>query len=240
MERMPDLSSCRAIPKRARLIDAIGHGAAIKMPPRSKLPPQAIADLTKWVQMGLPWPESSHELATDRVRESAADLCETALGVSAGRGSGTSCGQRESMAPDFGRSVHSREARSQRNSAFIAGGQADLDPPRDVRLDGPAADARGSRLRSRPTSLPAHSIGWSSGCWLRLRYGERWGRYWLDVARYADTKGYILFQDANYHWAYTYRDYVIARLQSRRAVRPIFDRADCGRPASPRARAKDR
>ena len=41
------------------------------------------------------------------------------------------------------------------------------------------------------------------------RYGERWGRYWLDVARYADTKGYILFQDANFHWAYTYRDYVI-------------------------------
>ena len=23
------------------------------------------------------------------------------------------------------------------------------------------------------------------------RYGERWGRYWLDVARYADTKGYV-------------------------------------------------
>ena len=29
------------------------------------------------------------------------------------------------------------------------------------------------------------------------------------MARYADTKGYILFQDANFHWAYTYRDYVI-------------------------------
>ena len=42
------------------------------------------------------------------------------------------------------------------------------------------------------------------------RYGERWGRYWLDVARYADTKGYILFQDADFHWAYTYRDYVVA------------------------------
>jgi len=40
------------------------------------------------------------------------------------------------------------------------------------------------------------------------RYGERWGRYWLDVARYADTKGYVLFQDADFHWAYTYRDYV--------------------------------
>src|SRR5262249_46563223 len=36
-------------------------------------------------------------------------------------------------------------------------------------------------------------------------YGERWGRYWLDVARYADTKGYVFFQDAAFPWAYTYR-----------------------------------
>jgi mono/diheme cytochrome c family protein len=46
------------------------------------------------------------------------------------------------------------------------------------------------------------------------RYGERWGRHWLDVARYADTKGYIFFQDINYPWAYTYRDYVIEALNS--------------------------
>ena len=32
------------------------------------------------------------------------------------------------------------------------------------------------------------------------QYGERWGRHWLDVARYADTKGYVLFQDANFPW----------------------------------------
>ena len=42
-------------------------------------------------------------------------------------------------------------------------------------------------------------------------YGERWGRHWLDVARYADTKGYVLFQDGNFPWAYTYRDYVVRR-----------------------------
>ncbi|TMQ29471.1 MAG: DUF1549 domain-containing protein, partial [Planctomycetota bacterium] len=40
-------------------------------------------------------------------------------------------------------------------------------------------------------------------------YGERWGRYWLDVARYADTKGYVFFEENDYPWAYTYRDYVI-------------------------------
>ena len=42
------------------------------------------------------------------------------------------------------------------------------------------------------------------------RYGERWGRHWLDVARYADTRGYTFAgADRNYHFAYTYRDYVI-------------------------------
>ncbi len=41
------------------------------------------------------------------------------------------------------------------------------------------------------------------------RYGERWGRHWLDVARYADTKGYVFNQEKRYPYSYTYRDYVI-------------------------------
>jgi len=41
-------------------------------------------------------------------------------------------------------------------------------------------------------------------------YGERWGRYWLDVARYADTKGYVFFEEERFPWSYTYRDYVIS------------------------------
>src|SRR5205085_11196843 len=40
-------------------------------------------------------------------------------------------------------------------------------------------------------------------------YGERWGRHWLDVARYADTKGYVFEEERRYPFAYTYRDYVI-------------------------------
>ena len=42
------------------------------------------------------------------------------------------------------------------------------------------------------------------------RFGERWARYWLDVARYADTKGYVFREDRNYKHAYKYRDWVIA------------------------------
>jgi mono/diheme cytochrome c family protein len=41
------------------------------------------------------------------------------------------------------------------------------------------------------------------------RYGERWGRYWLDIARYADTKGYVFEEERRYPFSFTYRDYVI-------------------------------
>lgn len=43
-------------PEESPLIEAIGYGGPIKMPPKSKLNPQAIADITNWVRMGLPWP----------------------------------------------------------------------------------------------------------------------------------------------------------------------------------------
>jgi hypothetical protein len=42
------------------------------------------------------------------------------------------------------------------------------------------------------------------------QYGERWARYWLDIARYADTKGYVFEEERRYPFAYTYRDYVIS------------------------------
>ena len=45
----------------------------------------------------------------------------------------------------------------------------------------------------------------------RPEYGQRWGRHWLDIARYSDTKGYVKAgnYDPRYAFAWTYRDYVI-------------------------------
>jgi len=40
------------------------------------------------------------------------------------------------------------------------------------------------------------------------QYGERWGRHWLDVVRYADSGGFEGDRDRPYAWRY--RDYVIA------------------------------
>lgn len=41
-------------------------------------------------------------------------------------------------------------------------------------------------------------------------FGERWGRHWLDIARYADTKGYVFTSERRFPFSYTYRDYVIS------------------------------
>ena len=42
------------------------------------------------------------------------------------------------------------------------------------------------------------------------RYGERWGRHWLDLARYSDTKGYVYArEERRFVHAPAYRDWVI-------------------------------
>jgi hypothetical protein len=46
------------------------------------------------------------------------------------------------------------------------------------------------------------------------RYGERWGRHWLDVARYADSNG--LDENVAHGNAYRYRDYVVAAFNADR------------------------
>jgi hypothetical protein len=51
-------------------------------------------------------------------------------------------------------------------------------------------------------------------------YGERWGRHWLDTARYADTRGYISnnakerAEGYKFPYSWTYRDYVIQSLNA--------------------------
>src|ERR1700682_1238697 len=50
-------------PAESLLIQALGYTETLKMPPKGKLPDGEIAILTRWVQMGLPWPETKIETA---------------------------------------------------------------------------------------------------------------------------------------------------------------------------------
>ena len=82
----------------------------------------------------------------------------------------------------------SRSSSEKGLTAGRTGRQADADPPRHVRPDRPAADAGGGRRVPRGRLARAPSRRWSIGCWPRPHYGERWGRHWLDVARYAEDQ----------------------------------------------------
>ena len=62
-------------------------------------------------------------------------------------------------------------------------------------------------------------------------YGERWGRWWLDQARYADSNGYSI--DAP-RQIWKFRDWVVDALERGHAVRPVHDRAARRRPPAQR------
>ncbi len=75
-------------------------------------------------------------------------------------------------------------------------------------------------LPPAPEEVEAFVTDSSADAWEKLidrllaspRYGERWGRHWLDVVRYADSSGYSNdFERPN---AWRYRDYVIRSFQS--------------------------
>ena len=75
------------------------------------------------------------------------------------------------------------------------------------------------------------------GAWERLidrlldspHYGERWGRHWMDVARYADSTGFE--QDYTRPNAWRYRDYVInAFNRDGSSHKCVHDSAPAGRP----------
>ena len=73
-------------------------------------------------------------------------------------------------------------------------------------------------LPPSPAQVRAFLDDKSPDAWTRVieallaspHYGERWGRHWLDVARYADSDGFE--QDFDRPNAWRYRDYVIASL----------------------------
>ena len=71
-------------------------------------------------------------------------------------------------------------------------------------------------------------------------YGERWGRHWLDVARYADTKGYVFTEERRYPYAYTYRDYVIRAFNEDLPYDQFVVRAAGRRPAAAAATTSGR
>ena len=177
-------------PKKSLLILAVNHADQLHMPPKTKIPTREIAALTRWVQMGAPWPNAAPVAATKAADAEGAVITDEQRAFWA-------------FQPPITSTLPSIKATGWPLSPvdhFVLARleEAGLQPA-------PRADRRTLIRRATfdLTGLPP-TIGEieefldddSPDAYARLierllhspRYGERWGRHWLDVARYADSK----------------------------------------------------
>jgi hypothetical protein len=195
-------------PEKSLLIKAIKHEIDAKMPPppKMKLAKQTIDDITAWIKAGAAWPDDKNVAkAADPRRHWAFQPVK------------------KPVIP----AVKDKNWSQNPIDAFIL---AKLEakglkpnPPADPRTlirrikfdlvglpptfeEGEdfvkASDGASAKRQAAVETLVDKYLA-------SPQYGERWARHWLDIARYADTKGYVFQEERRYANAYTYRDYVI-------------------------------
>lgn len=172
-----------------------GLDEEMRMPSEGKpLVPEEIAVLREWIDQGAEWPDS-----TSAVSEVKGDwwslrpLVPVAVPVVAGASHPVDAFVRarilaEGLAP----SPEADRRTLARRAYFDLHGLPPSPEEVDAFVNDPDPRAW-EKLVDRLLDSP--------------RYGERWGRHWLDVARYGDTHGYDKDQPRPHAWPY--RDYVI-------------------------------
>jgi hypothetical protein len=196
-------------PEESLLAQVVGYAFDIKMPPKSKLPEREIADLRQWIKMGVPWPENQADSA-QQVRSKTDEISDEQRAFWAFRppvDPKLPIVQRSDWPRSpLDRFILDRLERAGFAPAPAAGKRTiirratfDLTglPPTAEEVDNFVADESPDAFTKVVDRLLASP-----------RYGERWGRHWLDVARYADSNG--LDENLAYASAWRYRDYVIA------------------------------
>ncbi len=197
-------------PAESLLIKAVRHKDRPKMPPKERLPDREIDFLTRWVQMGLPWPDNSAAIAglgqfeisqeqrrfwafqpvkdspRPPVKDSSWPLTPIDRFVLAKM-------EAKGLKPV---AVADRRTLIRRATFDLIGL-----PPTPEEIDAFLTDdspAGWEKVIDRLLASP--------------HYGERWGRHWLDVVHYADTAGETA--DFPVPEAYRYRNYVIDAFNS--------------------------
>ncbi len=209
-------------PKESLLISAVNHDEFLKMPPKDKLSTGDLALLTKWVAMGAPWPSASSEKKPAVKLPEASAAAEQPQFTSEQKSFWAYQPLRRPTVP----TIVSNEVSSPIDRFIYDKLQAKKLTP------SPQASKRDliRRVTYDLTGLPPSDeeieqfvADTSSGAFANLldrllaspRYGEKWGRHWLDVARFADSNG--LDENIAYANAYRYRDYVVDSLNCDKA-----------------------
>jgi len=189
-------------PAESLLLKSIKHDK-LKMPPAKPLPAHVIADFERWIAIGAPDPRTSVQTSYKKLSMEEAKSFWSFLPV------------RNAPAPKV---ADSRWAKNDADRFVLAALEAkklkpvdDADretlirriyfdliglPPSVADLDAALADSSPRAIESLIDKLLASP-----------QFGERWGRYWLDIARYAESNGNA--DNLPFPEAWRYRDYVI-------------------------------
>lgn len=191
-------------PNASLLIRAVRHeDENLKMPQDDKLTDQQVEILTSWVKSGLPFPAASAASKRHRDPNHWAFNRPTEVEIPAVQDSAwpQSDLDRLILAPLEASGLSPAPKADKR--ALIRRVTFDLTglPPTSAEISAFLNDERPeaySELIERLLGSPA--------------YGERWGRHWLDVARYADSNG--LDENVAHGNAWRYRDYVVRSMNA--------------------------
>jgi hypothetical protein len=193
--------------ERSKLIAALrSKNPDTAMPPKGKLADDVISDFEAWVKMGAPDPREGKAAAPKKYQ------------IDLAKGRQFWAFQPPKAAP----------APAVKTAAWV---ESPIDAFLLARLEArgltPAGDADKRTLLRRayldltglppaPDEVEAFVADAEPGAFEKVvdrllaspRFGERWGRHWLDVARYAESTGKAV--NMNYPHAWRYRDYVVA------------------------------
>ncbi len=202
-------------PEKSRLIEAVRYThQGIQMPPKGKLPEAVIADLTAWVKMGAPAPDdtapvppvaSASDILRDKKRRAHwawQPLRKTQIPVVKRKG--------WAQNPIDSFVLAKLEAKG-----LTPVGYAD----RRTLIRRAYFDVIG--LPPTPEETDAFLNDKSLKAWERVvenllansHYGERWGRFWLDIARYGEDQAHS-FEPRLYPQGFRYRDWIVRSLNA--------------------------
>jgi hypothetical protein len=192
-------------PDESLLIKAVRYDGDLKMPPKGKLAADQVEALTEWVRKGAPWPQDATGSAAKNSVADARAKHWSFRPVQNPKPPAVKHADRVATPVDafvLARLEEKRLAQSPpaarrtliRRVTFDLTGLPPTPEEVEAFINDHAPDAY-NRLVERLLASPA--------------YGERWGRHWLDIARYSDTKGYVFTEERRYPNSFTYRDYVV-------------------------------
>lgn len=200
-------------PQESLLLAAIKHTGQLKMPPEEKLREDQIAVISRWLDMGAPWPAATAAppkkvfAITDADRDHWAFRPIQSPPVPSVKRGDWPLTPVDSFVLARQEAAGIAPAPTADRSTLIRRVYYDL-----TGLPPGMQEVQAFVTSTEPTEKALAGV--IDQLLASPRYGEKWARHWLDVARYADTKdGVLMYGDDRIRpYAYTYRDYVIRAL----------------------------